>query len=161
MCPPTWQLVRNLDTLNQWCLHHILQISLSASISNEEVTKTLTSHHSHTSVLLVWSSLATLLMLTHPWTTVKPFGQCGPFAKGLELPIGLTMPQLAPDHWIRSGTTQYWSGNCLSSSAESTSMEHARRNGDVHCRTSHMMMNMQLDVNAVNWNVYTHKESCF
>jgi len=44
---------------------------------------------------------------------------CGPFAKGLEPPIGLTTSHLAPDHWIRLSTTQHWPGNCLLSSTES------------------------------------------
>ena len=37
-----------------------------------------------------------------------------------------TTPHLAPNNWIRSGTIQIWSDNCLSLSAESTSMEHDR-----------------------------------
>jgi len=46
---------------------------------------------------------------------------------------------------IRSGTTQHWSGNCLSLSIESTSME-ACRNCSIHCRTSHTMMMMMVMV---------------
>jgi len=41
----------------------------------------------------------------------SPSVQCGPFAKGVKPPIRTTTPHLAPDHWIRSGTTQHWSGN--------------------------------------------------
>jgi len=32
------------------------------------------------------------------------------------------------------------------SKSSATSMEHARRNGNVHCRTSHMMMMMMMIV---------------
>ena len=101
---------------------------------------TLTGLHSHTSsVWLIWSSLATLLALIHE-PQLSPSGQCGPFSKGLELPIKPAMPYLALDHWVRSGTTKLWSRNCLSLSAELTGMEHARRNSNVHHRTSHIMM---------------------
>jgi len=34
---PTWQLARNLDVFDQWCLHHRLQIYWRACISTEEV----------------------------------------------------------------------------------------------------------------------------
>jgi len=64
----------------------------------------------------------------------------GPSAKGLEAPIRPTMPHLAPDYWITFGITQHRSGNCLSLSKESTSMEHAHRNGNIHRRTSHTTM---------------------
>jgi len=45
-------------------------------------------------------------------------------------------------HWIQSSTTQHWSGNHLSSSAESTSLKHAHRNGSVQHRTDRTMMMM-------------------
>ena len=51
---------------------------------------------------------------------------------------------LAPDRQVRSSAVQHWSGSRLSSSAESSSLEHARRNGNVHNRTSHTMMMMMM-----------------
>jgi len=59
-------------------------------------------------------------LLIHFWTptTDEPLGHVWPYAKGLELPIRPTAPHLAPDCWIWFSTTQHWSGNCLSSSAE-------------------------------------------
>jgi len=56
----------------------------------------LTSHLSHTSsVPPASSSLVTLHVQIHPWTTVDL--TCGPFAKGLELPIGLTASRTPSD----------------------------------------------------------------
>jgi len=46
--------------------------------------------------------------------------------------LGVATFHLAPDGWISSLTAQYWSGNHPSSSKELTSMEHSRRNGNVH-----------------------------
>jgi len=51
---------------------------------------------------------------------------------------------LAADNWIRFGTTQHWSDNCLWSSTELTSMEQTRRNGNVLLRKSHMMTMMTM-----------------
>jgi len=87
----------------------------------------LTGLRSHTSsVPLVWSSWPHCSRRYIHGPQSIPLGQRGSFAKGLEPPMRSATPHLAPDHWIRSGTTQHWSGNRLSSSAESTSMEHAR-----------------------------------
>ena len=36
---PTRQLVRKLDTFDQWCLRRLLRISWSVRISNEEVRR--------------------------------------------------------------------------------------------------------------------------
>jgi len=88
---------------------------------------------------------STLHVPIHPRTTVKPLGPVWPFAKGLEPLIGPTESHLALDRWIWSRTTQHWSGNRLSSSAESSSPEHAHRNSNVQHRTSHMMMMMMTD----------------
>jgi len=46
--------------------------------------------------------------------------------------------------WSRTAerVTQHWSGNRLSSSAESSRLENARRNGNVQHRTSHTMWMM-------------------
>jgi len=50
---------------------------------------------------------------------------------GLELQIRPTLLNLTPHSWIWCRrSTQYWSGNCLSSSTKSTGMEGARRNGN-------------------------------
>jgi len=103
----------------------------------------LTSHHSHTSSIPpALSSSVTLHVPIQLWTTVELLGLCGAFAKGVERPIRLTTSHLALDCWIQFSNTQHWSGNCLSSSAESSSLEHARRNGNVQHRTSHTMMTM-------------------
>jgi len=64
------------------------------------------------------------------------------FAKGLEPPIGLTTSHLSPDRWIRFSTSSHWSGNRLSSSAESSSQEHTRGSGNVQHWRSHTMMMM-------------------
>jgi len=36
---PTWQLLRNIDAFDQWCLHRMLRISWRDCISNEEVRR--------------------------------------------------------------------------------------------------------------------------
>ena len=63
---------------------------------------------------------------------------------GLDQLIRLTTPHLVPDHWIRFGTTQHWSGNCLIIECRTDKREHARRNGNVHRRTSRTMMMMMM-----------------
>ena len=118
---------------------------LEAHISNEEVFQCtdqppLRHHPYDSSELLCPLCFCRSLCRSIHAPQSRPLGQCDPFANRLELPIRLTMPHLAPDYWIRSGITRHWSGNCLSQSAESTSMEHAHRNGNIHRRTSHMMM---------------------
>jgi len=68
----------------------------------------------------IWhqTTLVTLYVPIHPWTIVEPSGPVWPFAKGVEPPIGPTASHLALDRWIQSITTQHWSSNRLSSSAE-------------------------------------------
>ena len=67
----------------------------------------------------------TSAMLSVYGSQSSPRGLCGLFDKGLKPPIGPTASHLTPDRWIRSSTTQLWSGNRLLSSTESSSMEHA------------------------------------
>jgi len=71
---------------------------------------------------------------------LSPQGLCGPFADWLELPIWPTASDLAPDCWVRFSTIQHWSCSHLSSSTESSSLEHACGNGNVQHWTSHTMM---------------------
>ena len=105
-------------------------------------TDVLTSHHSHTSSR---SSLVTLHMPIHLCTTVEPLGPVWPLCQVTEPLIGPTASHLAPHCWIRFGTIQHWSGNRLLSSAESSSLEHAHRNGNVqHWRSNTMMMMMMM-----------------
>ena len=60
-------------------------------------------------------------------------------------------------HWIDPRSIEHnyacWSGNRLSSSAESSSMKHARRNGNVHHRTSQTMMMMMMMMMLHSWNL--------
>jgi len=77
--------------------------------------------------------------LIHSWTTVEPFGPAWLLCQDTETVRHADVPPLAPDHSVRSGTTQHWSDTCLSPSTELTSIEHARWNGNVHRWTSHMM----------------------
>ena len=70
-----------------------------------------------------------------------------PLTKGLEQPSRPTTSHHAPDCWIRSSTTQHRSGNCLSSSIESSSLEQARRNGNIQHWTNLTMMTMILVAN--------------
>jgi len=142
---PIRQSTRNLEVFDQWCLQHTLRISWTARISNEEVHWCTDQPPLTSSVPPALSSLLTLHVPINLWTTVKPFGQCGSFAKWLESPIGLTASHLALDHWIRFSTAQHWSGNRLSLSTESSSLQHARRNSNVQHRTSHTLMMMMIE----------------
>jgi len=72
---PTPWLARNLDAFDQWCLWHILGISWTACITNEEVRRR-TDHPplSHTSsVPPALHSSFTLHVPVHLWTTVRAF----------------------------------------------------------------------------------------
>ena len=71
---------------------------------------------------------------------LSPGGQLGPTAKRLELSTRPTASHVALDGWGWPRITQHWSGNRLSSSSELMNLEDARRNGDVQCRASHVMM---------------------
>jgi len=114
----------------------------------------LTSHYSRTSsVPPALSSLVTLHVPIHLRTTVEPLGAVWPVTKGLEPLISVTASHLAPDRWIWSRTTQHWSGNRLSSSVESSSLKHARRNDNVHQWTSHMMIMMTICDWQINLSV--------
>jgi len=93
--------------------------------------------HSHTSSVPPALSLRSHCTC---WSIYGPQSSSSPFAKGQEPPIGPAASHLTPDRWIWSSTTQHWSGKRLSSSAESSNVEHARRNGNVHHRTSHAMI---------------------
>jgi len=104
-----------------------------------------TSHHSHRSFIpLVWSSLATLLALMLPWTTAVPFGPVWPLCQGTGTVVRADHDTLGYGPLNLTWRPEHWSGNCLSPSSESASMDQARRNGNVHHRTSHMMMMMMM-----------------
>ena len=62
--------------------------------------------------------------------------------EGLETSSRPTASHLASDRRVWPCTSQHWSSNRLSPSAESTGMEQTRRNGNVRLWTSHMMMMM-------------------
>ena len=103
----------------------------------------LISHQSHTSSAL--NSSVTLHMPIHLWTTVESLGHVWiewPLCQGTGTPIGLIASHLVLHRWIWSSTTQHWSCNRLSSSTESSSLEHARRNGNIQQWTSHTIMMM-------------------
>ena len=122
----------------------------------------MTSHHSQTpSVPLVSSTLVISHVPIRPWTTVEllELVWCGPFANGLETSSWPTASHLASDRRVWPCTSQHWSSNRLSPSAESTGMEQARRNGNVRLWTSHMMMMMTPTVRRLaQWEVYMYVE---
>jgi len=107
----------------------------------------LTRHHSHASSvppIYVFQSCCTCRSICGPQS--NPWGLCGPSAKQLEPPIGPTASHLAPDRWIWFSTTQHWFGNGLLVNAESSSLEHTRRNNSVEHRTSHTMMMIMISL---------------
>ena len=78
---PIWQLTRNLNAFDQWCLWHVLHMSWMACSMNEEVV--LISHHSHTSsVPPALSSSITLRVSIHLWTTDEPVQPVWPLSQG-------------------------------------------------------------------------------
>jgi len=79
-------------------------------------------------------------VLIHPGTTVEPLVPVWFLCQGTEPPIRPTVSHLATDCWMWFSTTQHWSGNHLSSSKESSSLEHDCRNSNVQNQTSHTMM---------------------
>jgi len=128
---------------------YIIRISWRARISNEEVHCRRTDqpplmHIIRTTRLKFFGHIAR----ANPSTDL-----CGPFANGLEPPIRPTASHPVLDRWIRSSTTQHWSGNRLLSSAESSSLEHAHRYGNVQHRTSHMMMMMMMTTTTTTLNM--------
>jgi len=84
----------------------------------------------HRSVTLVWSPLATLPVMIHPWTTVELFRPVWSLCQGTETAdqADHTTPCSGPLNQIWHHSTLVW--QLLSPSAESsTYMEHAHRNG--------------------------------
>jgi len=118
-------------------------ISCRACISNEEVHWR-TDQPPHTSsVPPTLNSLVTMHVPVHLRATLEPSGPVLPLCEGTET-TDRAVSHLAPDRWIRSSTSQHWPVNHLSSSAESPSLEHAGRNGNVQHWTSHTMMSALL-----------------
>jgi len=72
---------------------------------------------------------ATLHVPIHLWTTVDPSGPVWLVCRGTEITDRPTASDLALNCWVRFSTTQRWSCNRLSSSAKSSSLEHACGNG--------------------------------
>jgi len=104
--------------------------------------KVLTNHHSHTSSIPSALSSSVTLHSAHVDPFMDHLWPLWPLCQG----TGTTPPtvsHLAPDRRIQFSTTQHWSGNRLSSSAESSSLEQARRNGDIQHRTSHTIIMMK------------------
>ena len=92
----------------------------------------LTSHHSHTSsappVKFFGHTVRADASMDH---SRAPRPCVAPLPRDWNRRSGTTASHLAPDRRIRFSTTQQWSGNRLSSSTESSSLENARRNGNV------------------------------
>ena len=143
---PTQQLARILDAFDMWCLRRILYAFPGgpAFLMKRSTDQPPLMHIIRTTRLKFFGHIAR----ANPSTDL-----CGPFANGLEPPIRPTASHLVLDCWIRSSTTQHWSGNRLLSSAESSSLEHAHRYGNVQHRTSHTMMMMVMTTTTTTLNM--------
>jgi len=109
---------------------------------NEEVHRRTDQPPLASSVPPALNSSVTLHMPIYLWTTAQPLVPVWPLCHGTGIAgrADRVSPGSGPLNPI--STTQHWSGNCLSSRAESSSLEHARRNGNIQHPTSHTLMTM-------------------